>query len=198
MTINAIRIVPANEASDSDLEAVFGGGEGRGCQYFKLDQAEWTSTVSVDERAERLRAQSNCGHPQARTTSGLVAYWESEPAGWCAVEPRTAYSRLLRMRVPWSGRDEDKTDENIWAVTCFVVRGGYRRRGIATALAAAAAQFARDHGARAIEGYARVVQEGDRFVPAYLYVGTLGLFAAAGFHEVSRPTAKRAVMRIDF
>jgi hypothetical protein len=31
-----------------------------------------------------------------------------------------------------------------------------------------------------------------------LHVGTEGAFAAAGFTEVSRPTTRRAVMRIDF
>ena len=31
-----------------------------------------------------------------------------------------------------------------------------------------------------------------------LGVGTEGVFAAAGFREVSRPTKRRIVMRIDF
>jgi hypothetical protein len=31
-----------------------------------------------------------------------------------------------------------------------------------------------------------------------LHVGTEGVFADAGFTEVSRPTLRRAVMRIDF
>lgn len=31
-----------------------------------------------------------------------------------------------------------------------------------------------------------------------LHVGTYGTVAAAGFAEVSRPTTRRAVMRIDF
>jgi hypothetical protein len=31
-----------------------------------------------------------------------------------------------------------------------------------------------------------------------LHVGTAGAFAAAGFTEVSRPTVRRAVMRIEF
>ena len=55
--------------------------------------------------------------------------------------------------------------------------------------------FARERGARALEGYpmttaASVVEE--------LHVGTYATFVAAGFHEVARPTARRAVMRIDF
>ena len=89
--------------------------------------------VPVSERAERLRRQTHCGHPEAGTTSGLVAYLGGEPVGWCAVEPRTAYAGLLRVyRVPWVGRAEDKTDASVWAVTCFLARAGYRRRGVST------------------------------------------------------------------
>ena len=56
---------------------------------------------------------------------------------------------LLGSRVVWSGRDEDREDVSVWAVTCFVTRAGFRRRGVSAALAAAAVGFARDRGARA-------------------------------------------------
>ncbi|WP_427887764.1 DUF1905 domain-containing protein [Kribbella sp. GL6] len=111
--------------------------------------------------------------------------------GWCAVGPRAGYARLVRdFRVPWVGRDEDKADGSVWAVTCFVTRLGYRRRGISRLLAAAAVGFARDRGARAIEGYPDLVDGG--------FVGSFAAFADAGFAEVSRPGNRRAVMRIDF
>lgn len=127
-----------------------------------------------------------------------MAYLDGEPAGWCAVEPRTGYARLLRTRVPWSGRDEDRTDAGVWAVTCFVTRPGFRRRGVSRALARAAVDFARERGARAVEGYPMVTQPGQPASSGELYVGSRGSFADAGFTEVSRPTRRRAVMRIDF
>ncbi len=195
-----VRIVPANEASRDDLQTIFSVGEGRGCQcqFFKLDNEEWRSSVTIEERAERLYEQTSCGNPRARSTTGLVAYCAGDAAGWCAVEPRTAYPRLLGMRVPWTGRDENKADGSVWAVTCFVVRRGYRRRGVASALARATVGFARERGARAVEGYPRVTRPGEDAGEAYLYVGSQNLFAAAGFREVSRPTARRVVMRVDF
>jgi ribosomal protein S18 acetylase RimI-like enzyme len=197
-----IKITPANEASWDDLRAIFSGDEGRNCQcqFFKLSDKEWRSSVGVEERTERLRAQTRCGSPQAGSTSGLVAYYEGEPAGWCALEPRTSYPRLLTMRVPWTGRDEDKAADDVWAVTCFVVRRGYRRRGVGSALARAAVGLAREGGARAVEGYPRVTRPGEEVGggSAYLYVGSRSLFAAAGYREVSRPTPRRAVMRVDF
>jgi GNAT superfamily N-acetyltransferase len=196
----AISVVPANEASWEDLQAVLGA---RGdpfrcqCQHFKIRHFEWRS-VPVDERAKRLREQTRCGHPAARTTSGLVAYLDGEPVGWCAVEPRTAYVRLLDTRVPWIGRAEDKTDDGVWAVTCFVTRAGFRRRGVSRALARATVDFARERGARAVEGYPMLTEPGQEITWGELHVGSRSIFAAAGFAEVSRPTLRRVVMRIDF
>jgi GNAT superfamily N-acetyltransferase len=195
-----ITAVPANQASWDDLQAVLGerGDAARcQCQWFKLGNAEWRS-VPVVERAPRLRKQAHCGRPTASATSGLVAYLDGEAVGWCAVEPRTAYPRLQTARVPWAGRAEDKADAGVWVVTCFVTRTGFRRRGVSRALAAAAVGFARERGARAIEGYPMITEPGREFSWGELYVGSRSVFAAAGFAEVSRPTPRRAVMRIDF
>ncbi len=196
----AISVVPANKASWEDLQAIFGtrGDPPRcQCQYFKTTAAQWRA-LRVGERADRLREQTACGHPRARTTSGLVAYLGGEPAGWCAVEPRPVYVHLRGSRVVWAGRAEDPADEGVWAVTCFVSRKGFRRRGVAGALAAAAVGFARERGASAIEGYPMVTDPGQEITWGELYVGSRTMFADAGFTEVSRPTRRRVVMRIDF
>jgi GNAT superfamily N-acetyltransferase len=199
LDLGEVTIVPANEASWEDLEAVFGttGDPSRcWCQRFKMQPKESWASVGREELAFRLRQQTDCGHPGPGPTSGLVAYLDGVPVGWCAVEPRAAYPRMLRNnRVPWEGRNEDKNDESVWAVTCFVVRRGFRRRGIARALAAATVDFARERGARALEGYPTTTKEA---LLGELHVGTEGMFTAAGFAEVSRPTIRRVVMRIDF
>ena len=195
-------IVPANRATWDDLRSVFGSrGEASKCQCqrYKLARGEAFKKFPVEERAHRLRAQTECGHPESRTTSGLVAYLEDEPIGWCAVEPRTAYPGLPRVyRVPWEGRDEDKEDDTVWAVTCLLVRAGYRRRGISYALARAAVDFARGRGARALEGYPMLTEPGREITWGELHVGSRSIFEAAGFAEVSHPTPRRVVMRIDF
>ena len=197
--MTAISVVPANEARWPDLQTVFGA---RGpaprcqCQRYKLRPRESFASFPAEERADRLREQTDCGHPESGTTSGLVAYLDGEPVGWCAVEPRTAYTGLLRNnRVPWEGRVQDKNDGGVWAVTCFVVRVGFRKRGVGRALARAAVDFARERGARAIEGYPITTKN---VILEELHVGTEGMFADAGFTEVSRPTLRRVVMRIDF
>jgi GNAT superfamily N-acetyltransferase len=195
-----ITVVPANEASWEDLQAVFGtrGDPARcQCQWYKIPERDWRS-VPAEERAHRLREQTDCGHPRSATTTGLVAYLDDEPAGWCAVEPRAVYVRLRRMRVPWSGRSEDKEDGGVWAVTCFVTRAGFRRRGVTYALARAAVDFARERGARALEAYPMLTRPDQDITWGELHVGSHRAFAAAGLAEVSHPTSRRVVMRIDF
>ena len=191
--------MPANEASWDDLQTVFGtrGPASRcQCQRYKLQRRESFASFPVEERAHRLRQQTDCGERESDRTSGLVAYLDGTPAGWCAVEPRTAYSGLLRNnRVPWSGRAEDKTDDSIWAVTCIFTRAGFRRRGVGRALALASVDFARERGARALEGYPITTTD---VILEELHVGTRAMFAGAGFIEVSSPTLRRVVMRIDF
>lgn len=188
-----LTVVPVDQVSWEDLQAIFGdrGDPARcRCQYFKDTPAEWRSGTAED-RAERFRAQT------ADHATGLVAYLDGEPAGWCAVEPRTAYRRLLNSRLVWADRDEDKADDGVWAVTCFVTRKGFRRQGVSAALAKAAGDFAREQGARAVEGYPLVIKPGEKLAwPGELFVGTTGIFADAGFAEVSRPTARRVVMRL--
>lgn len=200
-TTKPVTVVPANEASWDDLRAIFGS---RGyaaycqCQRPKMRSwAEWRS-LQVSGRMQRLEEQTQCGFASARTTSGLVAYLDDEAVGWCAVEPRTAYARLLRTRIPWKGRDEDRDDAGVWAVVCFVTRAGYRRRGVSRALARAAVDFARERGARALEGYPMLVEPGQDVTWGELNVGSRSVFADAGFDEVSHPTLRRVVMRIDF
>jgi GNAT superfamily N-acetyltransferase len=192
-------VVPANEASWDDLQTIL-GTRGTGarchCQRYKLHPRESFGSFPVEERAHRLREQTDCGNPGSGTTSGLVAYLDGEPVGWCAVEPRTAYEGLVRNnRVPWQGREEDRTDDTVWAVTCLFTRAGYRRRGVSGHLARAAVDFARQRGARALEGYPMTTTDA---IAEELHVGTRTTFAAAGLTEVSAPTQRRVVMRIDF
>jgi GNAT superfamily N-acetyltransferase len=197
----SIRVVPANEASCDDLVAVFGSRGAAAtcyCQRYKLAPGEAFSKFPREERAARLRAQTNCGNPSAGETSGLVAYLRDEPVGWCAVEPRPAYGGLVRVyKVPWEGRTEDKADDTVWSVTCVLVRAGYRKRAIAYALAQAAVSYARSRGARALEAYPMRTEAGE-ITWDEIHVGAQSIFAAAGMTEVARPGKRRAVMRVEF
>ena len=61
-----------------------------------------------------------------------------------------------------------------------------------------AADHAGEQGATAVEGYAMVTQPGLEITWGEVHVGAVQVFDEAGFTEVSAPTKRRRVMRIDF
>jgi GNAT superfamily N-acetyltransferase len=198
MTRRALRVVPANQVAFADIQSVFGdrGPAARcQCQRYRLWPGESFGKQPVEQRQHRLCEQAGFRDPDA-PTCGLVAWLEDEPVGWCAVGPRSDLNGLKRVfTVPWKGRDEDPDDPAIWAVTCFYIRKGFRRHGIASALLLAAVEHARRQGPRALEGYPIT---GTDVISEELHVGTVPMFAQAGFRQVSAPTPRRLVMRIDF
>jgi GNAT superfamily N-acetyltransferase len=199
ISADQLTVVPANQASWDDLTAIFGSADAGHCQCQRFKVLGWIWRDStLEQRTAMLRAQTACGDPTAAATSGLVGYVDGEPAGWVAVEPRTAYPKLRTSRIPWSGRDEDKDDDDVWAVTCFVVRKGYRGRGLTYLLARATVDFARERGAKALEAYPMITEPGREITWGELHVGARQVFEDAGFAEINHPTVRRVVMRIDF
>ncbi|HEY2549541.1 MAG TPA: GNAT family N-acetyltransferase [Streptosporangiaceae bacterium] len=193
-----VSVFPANQVSWDDLQAVFGRGAAAKCQCqrIKLGDHDWYR-MPVEERAHRLRSETECGHPDAEGTSGMVAYLDDTPVGWVAVEPRAAYRRLRGSSVPWAGRLEDPDDPDVWAIACFAIRPGYRGQGLTRPLAAAAVEYARARGAKAVEGYPMLPRPGQKVSWGEMNVGSRSTFIAAGFREVSHPTTRRVVMRVE-
>lgn len=196
--VDEFTVVPANQAAWEDLQAVLGPSDAGHCQCqrFKVDGWIWRDSTQ-EGRVAALRAQAACGDPDATATSGLVGYLEGEPVAWAAVEPRTAYVKLRTSRIPWSGRDEDPDDDQVWVVTCLIVRKGYRGRGLTYPLARATIGYAREQGARALEAYPMITRPGKVITWGELHVGARQVFEEAGFVQVSHPTKRRVVMRVD-
>lgn len=193
-----LRIVPANAASPDVFNAIFGtSGSGHRCrcQRYRLERGETFASMPVEERAMRLVEQTAVGDPDASATSGLVAYLGDTPVGWVAVAPRSDLRGLVReFTVPWKGREEDRADAGVWAITCLYVRAGHRKQGISRQLAIAAAAFAKARGATAVEAYPITTTA---VIDEELHVGTVSTFEAAGLEEVSHPTKRRKVLRAE-
>jgi GNAT superfamily N-acetyltransferase len=89
-------------------------------------------------------------------------------------------------------------EPGVWWVTCFAVDRRHRLSGVGSALLRAAIEFARDHGATAVEGHPVDVAalRGARVGGSAAFTGTVAMFAAAGFTEVGRTYPSRPVMRV--
>ncbi len=187
-------VVELDERTWPDLVDLFGPGgavAGCWCTWF------WQPTSRISR--EHGDANRELLHERLRTGSpvGLLAMTGERAVGWVAVAPRPLYPRLATSKITRPvDLDEDLAD--VWSVTCFYVRKGMRRKGIAGELLAGAVEFARRAGARAVEGYPVVVTEGGAKVGSgELYHGTLGAFLTAGFEVVDRRSPRRALVRRD-
>ncbi|HEY0375031.1 MAG TPA: GNAT family N-acetyltransferase [Amnibacterium sp.] len=191
--------VPGNESSWADVQAVFGqrgGPAACSCQRFKVSgRMHWEAPP--EELRARFRMETDWGDPRAETAAGLVGFLDGEPVGWVAVEPRVAYPYLKRQRLALKERGERLEDPGVWSITCFVTRAGFRRRGVSSAMLRAAIAHARERGARAIEGYPMLTEEGADVPWGETHVGTARQFAREGFVEVAHPTLRRLVMRLE-
>ena len=116
---------------------------------------------------------------------GVLAYVDGEVAGWCSIAPKSTHRALVNSRtIP------HVDDEDAWSVVCFVVRPGFRRRGLMHELLDGAVEHARAMGATVLEGYP-VEPDGERVDQTSGYVGTVRLFEAHGFARVLRTTGRR-------
>ena len=127
------------------------------------------------------------GEPEV---DSVPRFGEARPlaVGWCQLTPRDAVPWLDRT---WRLRRVD--DLPVWSLSCFYVRKGYRRQGIATALIQAALRAAKHGGAPALEAYP--FDAG--MSPSATSTGYVSTFLRAGFTTVACRAPPRPIMRHD-
>ena len=190
-----MEIVPLTPDRWDDVAALFGeGGDPRTCwcMFWRLRSKDWSFANTSETRAG-FRALVDEGRDPA---PGLLAYEDGRAVGWVSVGPRVDYERIVHSKVR-----PPIDDTPVWSIVCFVVSKSARGHGLTTRLLDAAMDYARAHGAPALEAYP--VDPGEGRVPAALgYTGLLSTFEAAGFrvvHAIDSPQARvrRVIVRRD-
>jgi GNAT superfamily N-acetyltransferase len=192
--MGGIVVVPATIERWDDIAAVLGqdGDRGCWCQAWR-GTARSLGRPADERRPDTLRWQLSA----ATAPAGFLAYVEGEPAGWCGVAVRADAPRLRDSRTLPA-----IDDAPVWAIGCFRIRAGYRRRGVATALLAGVVEAARAAGAPGVEAYP--VDPGGRRIDAgFAFVGLAPMFDAGGFRRVVETRGHsaglpRILVRLDF
>jgi GNAT superfamily N-acetyltransferase len=168
-----------------DLETVFGErGVARRCFCMHWRRPDGGHQDDLDNK-DRYAAVVAAGPPP-----GLVGYIGDEPLGWVQVGPRSHFPTIGRSRLL-----KPVDDAEVWSINCFVVRVRHRTQGIGRGMLVAAIQFAKEHGAMAVEAYP---VDGERASVVDYFTGTLGMFEDEGFVELIRRNETRPIVRLTF
>jgi GNAT superfamily N-acetyltransferase len=120
--------------------------------------------------------------------TGILAYNDGAPIGWCSIAPRETYTALERSRML-----KRIDDQPVWSVVCFFMAKEFRRQGLMTELLRAAVAYARENGAKIVEGYPS--QPTKSLTGSSGYMGIVSAFRQAGFVKVRGGAGTRPVMR---
>jgi GNAT superfamily N-acetyltransferase len=168
----------------TDLEKLFGEHGASGgcwCMWWRQTRTEFNR---LHGESNRLAFKSIV---ESGAIPGILAYSNTEPVGWCAVEPRESYTALERSRT--LARVDNLP---VWSISCFYIDRHWRGKGLMRNLIPAAVNWAGENGAQIIEAYP--------FEPkikrdSSLYMGIVPVFHDAGFVEVLRRSARHPIMR---
>jgi GNAT superfamily N-acetyltransferase len=120
---------------------------------------------------------------------GILAYAGGEPVAWCSVAPREDFPVLDRSPIL-----KRVDDQPVWSVVCFFIAKPFRHQGLSNKMLEAAVDFARQNGARIVEGYP-IEPKKDSAPDIYIFTGMVSTFLNAGFEEVARRSKTRPLMR---
>jgi GNAT superfamily N-acetyltransferase len=164
-----------------DLFGERGACSGCWCMYWRIGSA-YRKTPGAENKAA-FKEIVNRGPPP-----GLIAFEGDLAVGWCQLTSRDSLPWLER-----SWRLKRVDDLPVWSISCFYIRKGHRRKGITSALIAAAVKAAARAGATAIEAYPLDAN----LTPSASGTGYLSTFKRAGFKIVGRHVPPRPIVRHD-
>ena len=152
------------------------------CMYWRIGN-------DYRKRPHDANKEAFCELVKSGPPPGLLAFDGDLAVGWCQLTPRDT--------LPWldkTWRLKRVDDVPVWSLSCFYVRKGYRKRGVTSALIAAALDAAKRAGAPALEAYPLDAN----LTPSASSTGYVSTFKRAGFKIVARHVPPRPIMRYDF
>jgi GNAT superfamily N-acetyltransferase len=186
MTAGDIEIKPLTLRAWKHFEALFGPRGAYGgcwCMWWHLSRSQFSAGQGDSNRCA-MRALVASG-----VVPGVIGFVDGKPRGWCSIAPREQYATLERSRVL---KRLDR--EPVWSIVCFFIDRKSRGKGLGEKLILGAVEYARSQGAKIVEAYPTVPRKGV-LPPVSSFMGIPKMFERAGFKEVARPSASRAIVR---
>ena len=177
---------PLRKNNWKNFETLFGERGACGgcwCMSWLLPKKEFDANKGAGNKRKMKKLVDSNSEP------GILAYFNNEPVGWCAIAPRENYIRLENSRV-LKRVDEEK----VWSIPCFFIKKEFRRKGLSTEILKAAAEYCKLKGVEVVEGYPAEPYS-NNIPAAFAWTGFPSSFLKAGFKEVIRRSKSRPIMR---
>ena len=190
-TESRVEVFPATAERWSDLELLFGEHGAYAncwCTFWRIKRSEF-GKLSGEEKKALLKEWTSL--PIA---PGVLAYEEGKVVGWCAINPRENLVPLENSRIL-----KRVDDQPVWSIVCYFIHKAHRKQGVMQALLSGAVDYARQNGARIVEGYPLDMQSpplaGKKLTGYSGFMGIASAYRRAGFVEVGRASETQLIMR---
>ena len=184
--VSELEFHPVTPERWKDFETLFGERGACGgcwCMWWRLTRSEFEKQKGEGNKKAMKKII------KAGEVPGLLAYSGRRPIAWFSVAPREVFSALERSRIL------KRVDESpVWSVVCFFVAKPFRRSGVSVKILKAAVKYAKEQGAKIIEGYPVEPKRG-KTADVFAFTGLGSAFLKAGFKEVARRSETRPIMR---
>jgi hypothetical protein len=179
-----LTIRPLTPSLWPDLESLFGkAGACNGCWCMY-----WRIGAEYHKRSREKNKKAFHEIVKQGAAPGLLAFDGDRAAGWCQLTPREDLSWLNRKQ-PLHPVD----DVPVWAISCFYIRRGDRRKGVMSALIVEALKSAKRANAPALEAYpVDTMRPGST---SNVFTGVASTFRRLGFRTIARRQPSRPIMR---
>lgn len=181
-----IIVSPLTTDNWKDFEKLFGprgACAGCWCMYWRLPKKTWKENQGAGNK-KKIKHLAGKG-----IFTGLLAYVDGEPAGWCSLGPREDFPVLEKSKT--LGRVDALP---VWSIVCFFIHKDYRKKGVSEMILGKVVDFARKKKIKILEGYP-VVPNKENYPDTFAYTGFYNSFVRAGFKEAIRRSPTRPVMR---
>jgi hypothetical protein len=181
-----LEIYPLEVNRWDDFESLFGERGACGgcwCMYWRLKRSDFDLQKGTGNKLT-MKALV-----ERNENTGLLAYVDGRPAGWCALASRDVFSKLDNSRV-WKRID----NQPVWSMPCFFVAKAYRRKGILLDLINGAINYCKLNNIKILEGYP-VIPYADKIPDAFAYTGFPAVFIKAGFVVGEQRSPTKPIMR---
>ena len=170
-----------------DFENLFGpkgACAGCWCMWWRLKRSEFDKQKG-EQNKQTMKEIVDSGE-----IPGIMVYHNDQPIAWCSIAPRENFSLLDRSRIL-----KAIDDEPVWSIVCLFVKKEFRRKGVSSDLLKTAIKYAREYGAKIIEGYPIDTQT-NKYPDVFAATGLYSIFKDIGFEECARRSKTRPIMRL--